>query len=280
MKKGLILLLILLIGVCTILLVGFSEKEKTPDYTLETDPIHTAYVSFGLSDNYRGLAPEKDLSPQDFAKRQNEAVTNGKSIAQYEIYNNQELVFEFSFLTEPESLNPLLFAYETQYKRIKMHDELITNDSKKITVLEEYSDDFYEYIFYKQEQKKDPDDFIFAYFGRFKETDGLMFKAASRVSREEAEKHFKNMKVQFKEYSLKITNIQVDRDANRIEADCYLEGLTDCGHIVLDPVNTDFPEFSDFPENYCTPYQHKARNVLIEYYNSNSTETEISLRWK
>ena len=163
---------------------GCSDSQDTPDFQYETAD-KMINVSFKLGNEYKGINPQKDLSSEEYAKRKQEA-SSAHPIAHYEIYKNDKLIFQLYFTG--------LDLYEQKKSKAKEGNQT-PGTSVEYTVIEEKSNNLYEYIFYYEQNKDNEELSGYYYLGKFLNVSDLGFSAYSNSSQEEIESIFSSMKI-------------------------------------------------------------------------------------
>lgn len=232
---------------------------------------HTLNLAFdGMNAGYRVVIPERELSFEEYV----EAVQDPLSYqANCEIYKGDTLVFRF---------------YTTEEILIGMsYDRQLAQMREQGVLLDEGTTDSYDYYCYQRNNPADPDRTEYCYTGRFKGKEEIGFIAVSDISREEAEKHLGSMVFWFSKHSMRIDNISIDIDGNKIDMICYPEQSDSRLNI---PAIVSYTQTSDhdvtqaclgryyYPDEYF--YMLKASKTVRECIENNRNETELVVYWE
>ena len=230
---------------------------------------HTINFSFELEKGYKGIAPYRDLTSEEFDERQAGTAT---PLSDYEIYKEDQLVFEVRYTAPGVPLGPgLPSLYEQQREQSRRYG----------TLQEEGSTELYEYFLNRRIDAEHQDQPLYVYTAVFKDLEGPGFSAGSYISREEAEKCFKSMTVWFTNRQMMLKNITVAQEAKNVEADYYPEKSSSACHMVVNYVSGKIVSSTnpDLIDDHSV-YEEKAYQELMDYVDKGRTETELEIGWK
>lgn len=271
MKRIVILGFILLLSTIMIsaCVRSSGSDNHTPDYS-RISGTHTINFSFGLEKGYKGIAPLRDLTTEEYEKRSAEELS---PLPDYEIYKGDTLAFSFRFTTSAGAVleSGLPTLYEQQREKARAEGNLFDEGTK----------DLYEYFFYKRANPDQPDQTLYVYVAVFKDLEGPGFSAASSISREEVEKRFKSLEIWFTKRSMEMRNISVDQGKKSIEADWFAEKSSTACHMVVNYEKREIISStdSDLSDDFIV-YEAQAFRELVEYVDNGRTEKELEVTWE